>query len=127
MRDGHANLPVGASKDAVLGDLKYYGFEDVKAERIVDTAAQAFGFGKSALLVEELLVSWKKNALVYQDTTAVLEAYIAKRRLSCYVDERKGRSFLNCKELLKSVGLSVEKEEIARIGYNGYNVTLKLI
>jgi hypothetical protein len=127
MRDGHANLPVCVSKDAVLEDLKYYGFEDVNVESIVDTAAQAFGFGKSALLVEELLASWKKNALVYQDATAVLEAYIAQRKMSLFLFDRKGRSFLNCNELLKSVGLCVEKEEITCSGYSGYNVTLKLI
>jgi hypothetical protein len=34
MRDGHANLPVGASKDAVLEDLKYYGFENIKEDNV---------------------------------------------------------------------------------------------
>jgi hypothetical protein len=125
MRDGHANLPVCVSKNAVLEDLKYYGFENVNVEGIADAAATTFVFGKSALLVEELLASWKKNADLYEDTIAVLEAYIEQRKLSLSVKERKGRSFLDCNELLKSAGLCVEKAQYSH-GSN-YCVTLKLL
>jgi hypothetical protein len=132
MRDGHANLPVGASKNAVLEDLKYYGFENVNVERIEDAAATIFLLGKTLSLVPNLLESWQKTeeehermANIHQDSAAVLKAYIHQKELWFNV-ARKGDSFLDCNEMLKSAGLCVEKEEWQHHA-KSWRLTLKLL
>jgi len=111
MRDGHTNLPLGVSKDAVLEDLKYYGFEAVNADRIIDAATTTFHYGRSTFLVGQLITSWQANAACMMDTMTVLEGYYMNRRLSFNVQRRQGRSFLDCNELLKPLGLRVWRED----------------
>jgi hypothetical protein len=116
MRDGHANIPVGASKDAVLEDLKYYGFDNIKevnVSKVVKVDAQTLMMGN------EFLVT-------LMDTAAIINAFCEKKSLSLGSLNRKGASFTNCNDFLKSAGLCVEKE-----AYDGtagsYCVTLKLL
>ena len=134
MRDGRVSLPVGVSKDAVLGDLTYYGFENVNVNSIVDTAVQAFVFGKSSILVRKLRDSWKDDVAghelsikILRDCEMILDEFTRKQSLNLEVAAgmKSGKSFLDCNDFLKSAGLCVEKE--AFDGYSRYHVTLKLI
>jgi len=115
MRDGRVSLPVGVSKDAVLEDLKYYGFENIKEDNVA-TKVDA----QTVLLGEEFLANLK-------DTAAIMNAFCEQRKLILRMEKaRQGKLFKNCNELLKFAGLCVEKEE-----YDGsagfYRVTLKLV
>jgi hypothetical protein len=115
MRDGRANIPVGASKDAVLEDLKYYGFEDIKEGNI----AKEVNAAQTVLLGDEFLAALK-------DTAAILNAFCENKSLTLCIMGRQGKSYLDCNDFLKSTGLCVE-EESSEDYDSQYSVTLKLV
>ena len=131
IRDGHVSLPVGSSKDALLTDLQYYGFDNIKADDIEDKPATTFLYGQCTMLVQDLLKSWDSKIYEHQhfvrelmDSKTILCAFSSTKSLTLYNLTKEGRSFTDCNELLKQVGLFVVNEN----GCRGiYSVNLKLI
>ena len=139
LRDNHVSLPVGCSKDSLLLDLEYYGFENVHPNDIDDKEATTCLFGQCTLLAQELLDSWESKLAEHQrivrelmDSKTILCAFSSTKSLILYNLRREGGSFNNCNELLKAAGLCVIKEDAESCydrsaGKPLYNVSLKLI
>ena len=133
MRDGCVHLPISVSKDTLLLDFKYYGFENVSTKDIHVNLALQFLQDHSTAWATDLCTKWDKRIAKHegiiaesqrlvqqiQDSKQIISAFLKKKSLILNIPEGQN-SYKNCNEFLKTAGLNVIEEN-----YN--KITLKLI
>jgi hypothetical protein len=124
LRDGAVQLPVVVTRASILSDLRFYTVA-IKEEAIVEKL-DASHFSKYISLVQDVLKSWVQEKNMLENRNNILEGCIrimrAFRLQSQAMNTQDlntihlesvalcGRSFTDCNDELRKVGLRVETE-----------------
>jgi hypothetical protein len=155
MRDGRVHLPIRASRDALLLDLEYYGFEDVSTADILGNPAAKFLYDQSTAWKQDLFKEWDESIAEHErmivehkhlikqikDSKSIIDAFMENKSFKLRIPGESGKTvFKDCNELLTLVGLCVVEEKF--VSYRSlneltfqqnfhhqavYEVTLKLV